>query len=68
MSKENVTAARETMPDLDGYTYYVVKSQDPDLLAARVQALLDNGWSLSGNLVAATEGQAVAYVQAMVKS
>ncbi|MDX8388825.1 MAG: hypothetical protein R8M46_09905 [Ghiorsea sp.] len=68
MSKENITSARETLPNLDGYNYYILKSQDPDILSARVQALLDHGWQASGNLVAAAEGDGVAYAQVMTKA
>ncbi len=67
MSRENVAAARETMPNLDGYNYYLLKSQDPELLSARVQALIDHGWRVNGGVATASEGSGVAYVQAMVK-
>ena len=67
MSRDNIAAARETTPDLEGYNYYILKSQDPELLSARVQAFIDNGWRVCGGLSAATEGDSVAYAQAMVK-
>lgn len=67
MSRDNITAARETTPDLEGYNYYILKSLDPELLSARVQAFIDNGWTVCGGLTAAAEGEGVAYAQAMVK-
>ena len=67
MSKDSVSAARENTPDLEGYNYYILKSADPELLSARVQAFIDHGWRVCGALSAATEGENVAYAQAMVK-
>ena len=68
MSRENVAAARETMPNLDGYNYHLVTSQDPEILSARVQALIDHGWKVNGGVATASEGENVAYVQAMMKA
>ena len=67
MNSDKIASVWDAMPDLDGYTYYVLKSSNPEILSAHVQAFIDNGWQPSGNLVAAAEGSGVAYIQAMIK-